>query len=207
MTWRALTYAFLSLSLHVLSGPQSHCCPYWSFNILTWRLSAPPLVLSTVTGSQVENGFCSMCLALTALSPSASVVQAAWAACLDFKEKSRFSRPQEMGTLTLLRTIIGISIISHRCWFAWNECGLQIFSIRWFETTIHARRGWGRASGNMKFFLSWPTAKAESRLKTEKHCMLVLKFSCSLSLSRHYNSSVTVSFQMKRQWWGMPGVV
>lgn len=93
-----------------------------------------------------------MCLSLTPLSPLASVVQAAWAAGLDFKEKSRFSRPHETGTLTLLRTIIGISIISHRCWFAWNECGLQIFSIRWFETTIHAWRGWGRASGNMKYF-------------------------------------------------------
>lgn len=79
MTWQALTDISLSLviSSSVLRGCESHCCPLWSFNILTERLPALPLVhasLSCVTGSQVENGFgsgrrhLSLCDALLSIS-------------------------------------------------------------------------------------------------------------------------------------------
>lgn len=62
MTWQALTDIYLSLFISslVLRGCESHCCPLWSFNILTEWLPTLPLVhasLSTVTGSQVESGF------------------------------------------------------------------------------------------------------------------------------------------------------
>ena len=42
MTWRALTDISLSLCLHLSSGPQSHCCPLWSFYIHTDRSTICP---------------------------------------------------------------------------------------------------------------------------------------------------------------------